>query len=117
MMMFAAMFTMNLLAENVKFKVSNMHCENCAKRVEKALKTNEAVSQVNVNLECQTVCVSYDVQKTNTEALKQILTDAKFEAEIAKQCAKEGGCKHEGKEGKHECGGEGCGKHQEKTQE
>ena len=88
MMMFAAMFTMNLLAENVKIKVTNMHCENCAKRVEKTLKTNEAVSQVKVDLECQTVCVSYDAEKTNVEALTKALIDAKFEVEIVKQCAK-----------------------------
>ena len=121
MMMFAAMFTMNMLAENVKIKVTNMHCENCAKRVEKTLKTNEAVSQVKVDLECQTICVSYDAEKTNVEALTKALIDAKFEVEIVKQCAKEGGYKHDGngksKEEKHECGSEGCGKHQEKTQE
>ncbi len=111
-MMFAGMFAMNVLAENVKFKVSNMHCDNCAKRVENALKANEAVSQVKVNLECQAVCVSFDAQKTNVEALQKALTDAKFQVEIAKQCDKEGGCQDEGKEDKHECSEEGCGNHE-----
>lgn len=117
LMMFAGLFAMNVMAENVKFTISNMHCENCAKRVEKALKSNEAVSEVKVNLESQAVCVSYDAQKTNVEAIQKALTDAKFQAEIAKQCDKEEGCHHEGTENKHECGGEGCGNHQEKTQE
>ena len=71
MMMFATMFAMNVLAENVKFKVSNMHCQNCANRVEKALKANKAVSDVKINLECKGVSVSYDATKTNVEALQK----------------------------------------------
>ena len=80
MMMLVTMFAMNVLAENVKFKVSNMHCQNCANRVEKALKANKAVSEVKVNLECKAVSVSYDAAKTNVEALQKALTDAKFAA-------------------------------------
>lgn len=60
MMSFATMFSLSMLAGNVNFKVTNMHCGNCAKRVEKALKANEAVSEVNVNLEAQTVSVTFD---------------------------------------------------------
>lgn len=108
-MMFAALFAMNVLADNVKFKVTNIRCQNCAKRVEKTLKANEAVQEVNVDLQAKTVCVSYDASKANAEALLKTLTDAKYQAEILKQCdGKEakGGCgKHEGKEG-------GCGKHE-----
>ena len=107
MMMFAALFAMNVLADNVKFKVTNIRCQNCAKRVEKTLKANEAVQEVNVDLQAKTVCVSYDASKANAEALLKTLTDAKYQAEILKQCdGKKGGCgKHEGKEG-------GCGKHE-----
>ena len=109
MMMFAAMVTVNVMADNLKFKVTNIRCQNCAKRVEKTLKTNEAVQEVTVDLQAKTVCVSYDAKKANAEALLKTLTDAKYQAEILKQCdGKEGGCgKHEGKEG-------GCGKHEGK---
>lgn len=107
MMMFAALFAMNVLADNVKFKVTNIRCQNCAKRVEKTLKANEAVQEVSVDLQAKTVSVSYDASKANAEALLKTLTDAKYQAEILKQCdGKKGGCgKHEGKEG-------GCGKHE-----
>ena len=109
MMMFAAMVTVNVMADNVKFKVTNIRCQNCAKRVEKTLKTNEAVQEVTVDLQAKTVCVSYDAKKANAEALLKTLTDAKYQTEILKQCdGKKGGCgKHEGKEG-------GCGKHEGK---
>jgi len=124
MMTIAAMLTINAMADNVKFKISNMHCQNCAKRVEKVLKANEAVCEVKINLECKAVCVSYDEQKTNVEAIQKALSDAKFQAEIAKQCDKKGGCKHDSmedkhecsQEGKHECGGKGC-EHKHKIQE
>ncbi len=105
MMMFAAMFAMNVLADNVKFKVTNMRCQNCAKRVEKTLKANEAVKEVKVDLTAKTVCVSYDAEKVNADVLLKTLTDAKFQAEIEKQCSGKGCGKHEGKEG-------GCGKHE-----
>lgn len=118
MMMFAAMVTVNVMADNVKFKVTNIRCQNCAKRVEKTLKTNEAVQEVTVDLQAKTVCVSYDAKKANAEALLKTLTDAKYQAEILKQCNgkdAKGGCgKHEGKEGgcgKHEGKEGGCGKH------
>jgi copper chaperone CopZ len=127
MMTLAALFAVNVLADNVKFKVTNMHCENCAKRAEKALKANEGVSEVKVNLECKAVCVTFDAQKTNVETLQKALTDVKFEAEVAKQCNDKEGCKHEAghkcdqkgeqQEKKHECGADGCGHNEEKTQE
>jgi len=136
MMMFACLFTLNMMADNVRFSVGNMHCDNCAKRVEKALKANEAVCEVKVDLENKAVCVSYDAEKTNVEALQKALTDVKFQVEVAKQCNKKGGCKHEGKEGgckhegkhehkcgkegkqqdEHKCGAEGCGHNQKKEQ-
>lgn len=126
--MLIATFAMNVLADNVKFKVSNMHCGNCAKRVEKALKANEAVSEVKVNLESKAVCVSYDAAKTDVETIQKALADAKFRAEVVKQCDKAEGCKHEDKagehkcnqerkqEGEHKCGANGCG-HEKNTQE
>lgn len=108
--LFAGMLAVSAEAGNVVFKVTNMHCGNCAKRVEKTLKANEAVSDVVVNLEKKAVKVTFDEAKTNADALKQVLTDAKFQAEVAKGC---GGCKHK-KDGankaegeKHECKGHG----------
>jgi len=116
-MMFAAMFAMNVLADNVKFKVTNMRCQNCAKRVEKTLKANEAVKEVKVDLVAKTVCVSYDAEKANADVLLKSLTDAKYQAEIMKQCNGKGCGKHEGKAGgcgKHEGKAGGCGGHAKK---
>jgi copper chaperone CopZ len=117
MMMFAALFAMNVMADDVNFKVTNIRCQNCAKRVEKTLKANEAVKEVKVDLENKIVSVNYDGEKANADALLKTLTDAKYQAEIMKKggCGhhngKEGGCgKHEGKQG-------GCGHHAKKEAE
>ena len=120
LMMFAGMMAMSVEAGDVVFKVTNMHCDNCAKGVEKTLKANEAVSDVVVNLEKKAVKVTFDEQKTNAEALQQTLTDAKFQAEVSKGCqhGDKGQCeKHDGENDKHQCGGDGCGKHEKKNQE
>ena len=123
MMLFACLFTTSIWADNVRFEISNMHCQNCANRVEKALKANKAVGEVKVDLACKTVNVSYDAAKTNVEALQKTLTEAKFEAKVAAPCDQKGDCKHKGKApehrcstktkqqkaGEHKCGGEGCG--------
>jgi copper chaperone CopZ len=103
MIIVASMLAMSAVADNVKFAISNMHCQNCANRVEKTLKETGSVKEVKVDIENKTVCVSYDEKSTTAEALLKVLTDAKFNAEIAKKC---GGCKKHGEGG-------GCGKHKE----
>ena len=111
-MMLICVCAVSAMADNVRFKVSNMHCDNCAKRVEKALKANEAVSSVAVDLKNHTVCVSYDATKTNAETLRLALGEAKFQAEIDKQCDKKEGCSQKAEAGSqsadaHKCHKEG----------
>ena len=38
MIIVASMLAMSAVADNVKFAISNMHCQGCANRVEKTLK-------------------------------------------------------------------------------
>jgi copper chaperone CopZ len=121
--MVAGMFAMNMMAENVNFKVSNMRCGGCANRITKALKANEAVSDVKVNLENKMVTVSFDEAKTSKEALLETLTNAKYQAEIVageqasekKGGCKDGGCHKDGQasEKKGGCKGGGCHKAKE----
>lgn len=114
MTMFAALFAMNMLASNVRFKVTNMRCGNCAKRVENVLKGNDAVKKVNVDLENKSVCVRYDKKKATAEDLLKLMTEAKFQTEIVKKCDKKNGFKAskittEHKKCQNDCGADGCG--------
>lgn len=106
MMMFAGLLSVSALADNVMFRIPNMHCQNCAKRVEKALKASEAVNEVSVDLENRTVCVAYDAQKATAEVLQQSLADARFKAEVAKQCDRKEGCARKA-DGARKCQKEG----------
>jgi copper chaperone CopZ len=115
MMMFAALFAMNVLADNVKFQIKNLNCENCAKRAEKALTADKGVKEVAVNLEEQTVTVKYDDAETNEAKLIEDLKAGRFEASVAgKKCencqkhAKEGAAAGEHKHGEHQHGGDCC---------
>ena len=87
MMMFAACMAVGAMAADAKFKLSNMHCGGCAARAEKALKANDAVSNVAVDLESKVVTVTYDEAKVQPEALQAALVEAKFEVEPVKGCA------------------------------
>lgn len=107
------MATVNCFAGDVKTIVlqisqeTAMHCENCAKRAEKALTADKGVKEVQVNLEEQTVTVKYDVAETNESKLIEDLKAGRFEASVAgKKCAnceKNGGdcCEGEKKQGEH----------------
>lgn len=112
--MVASLLAVSAVADNVKFTIGNMHCLNCANRVEKTLKGNENVKEVKVDIENKTVCVSYDEKNTTAEALLNVLTEANFQAEITKKC---GGCKKHGEGRKCEKGeGQDCCKNNAETQ-
>ena len=106
------MATVNCFAGDVKTVVlqisqeTAMHCQNCAKRAEKALTADKGVKEVVVSLEDQTVTVKYDDAETNEAKLIEDLKAGRFEASVAgKKCencqkhAKEGAAAGEHKHG------------------
>ena len=111
------MATINCFAGDVKTVVlqisqeTAMHCQNCAKRAEKALTADKGVKEVAVNLEEQTVTVKYDDAETNEAKLIEDLKAGRFEASVAgKKCencqkhAKEGAAAGEHQHGEHQHG-------------
>jgi len=58
-----------------------MHCENCENKIKKNLRFEKGVVKIETNVEAQTVTVTYDASKTNTEniqtAMKKIGYDTK----------------------------------------
>ena len=81
-MLFAAFVgTNSVVAETIKsvqYRVENMRCGGCAKRVKKALTEKEGVDNVSVDMEKKVVTVSYDADKVSTKALASAITAAKF---------------------------------------
>lgn len=45
--------------QKITLKIDGMHCENCAKRIEKALLTNEQIKKVSVDFSKQIANITY----------------------------------------------------------
>lgn len=65
-----------MTAKNIK--ISGMHCEHCAKRVQKALSALEGTSNVSVDLAAGAAYLEVDESKVSVEALRQAVEDAGY---------------------------------------
>ena len=63
------------------FKVSQMHCENCERKV----KFEKGVKEFSTDLKTKTVSITYDADKTNVEKLKAGFKKFNYEAEFVKE--------------------------------
>ena len=61
------------------FKVSQMHCENCERKVKNNIKFEKGVKEFS------TVSITYDADKTNVEKLKAGFKKFNYEAEFVEE--------------------------------
>ena len=54
------------------FKVSQMHCENCERKVKNNIKFEKGVKEFSTDLKTKTVSITYDADKTNVDKLKAV---------------------------------------------
>ena len=64
------------------FKVTGMSCANCVANVEKAVRKIEGIKEVNVNLVEELMLVSFDENKTNTDAIEEAVRKAGYGASL-----------------------------------
>lgn len=69
----------------VVFKVVQMECGNCEKKVVNNMKFEKGLKKVNTDLKSQTVTITYDAEKTTVEKLKDGFKKFKYEAEFLKE--------------------------------
>lgn len=81
--------------EKVTFNVP-MDCGSCKNKIEKNIAFEKGVKSLDVDLEKQTVEVTYDKRKTDVEGLQAAFKKIGFEATVAKPACcpakKEEGC-------------------------
>lgn len=56
-----------VLAKDIRvvvFKVSQMHCENCEKKVKNNMRFEKGVKELSTELKNKTVSITYDTEKT-----------------------------------------------------
>ncbi|MBI2889612.1 MAG: heavy-metal-associated domain-containing protein [Nitrospirae bacterium] len=63
-------------------KVEGMTCDACEKHVKKALDKVEGVKDAKVEVKAKKAIVTYDVEKTNPDAIAKAITDAGYEAKV-----------------------------------
>lgn len=67
------------------FVVEDMHCNACVNTITKTLTSNEAVTNVDANLETKEVKVKYDDEKFDVEEILSSLDTIGFPATIKKK--------------------------------
>ena len=67
------------------FKVSQMHCENCERKVKNNIKFEKGVKEFSTDLKTRTVSITYDADKTNVEKLKAGFKKFNYEPEFVEE--------------------------------
>lgn len=81
--LFMGTATMNATdLRTVIFKVAQMVCENCEKKVKENIRCEKGLKKLSTDLDAKTVTVTYDADKTSAEELKESFKKFNYEAEI-----------------------------------
>lgn len=88
-----------VLAKDIRvvvFKVSQMHCENCEKKVKNNMRFEKGVKELSTELKDKTVSITYDAEKMDVKKLQAGFKKFNYEAEFVKETKQEG--KKDGKQ-------------------
>ena len=66
--------------KTVVFKVAQMECPNCEKKVKNNIKFEKGIKEFATDVKTQTVTITYDADKTNVEKLQAGFKKFKYEA-------------------------------------
>ena len=83
MLVVALLSTVAVMAKDfrtVVFKVEQMECGNCERKVKNNIKFEKGVKDFSTDLKTQTVTITYDAEKTDVEKLKNGFRKFKYEA-------------------------------------
>lgn len=73
----------------VVFKVTQMHCENCEKKVKDNMRFEKGLKEVSTVVKDRTVTITYDAEKTNVKNLQAGFKKFNYEAEFVKEIKKD----------------------------
>lgn len=73
----------------VVFKVAQIKCENCVKKINSNIRFEKGLKDFNTDLKTKTVTITYDADKTNIEKLKEGFKKLHYEAEFVKETKQE----------------------------
>lgn len=70
-------------ATEVIFAVSDMHCSSCAINIDGALEDTDGVITASTNYAQAKTTVSYDAEKTSSEALQKVIEATGYQSQLA----------------------------------
>lgn len=73
----------------VVFKVTQMHCENCEKKVKDNMRFEKGLKDISTVVKDRTVTITYDAEKTNVKNLQAGFKKFNYEAEFVKETKKD----------------------------
>ena len=83
---------LRVMAKDIRtavFKVSQMHCENCERKVKNNIKFEKGVKEFSTDLKTKTVSITYDAEKTTVDKLKAGFKKFNYEVEFVKETKQE----------------------------
>ncbi|ANU57397.1 heavy-metal-associated domain-containing protein [Bacteroides caecimuris] len=81
-----------VLAKDIRvvvFKVSQMHCEKCEKKVRDNMRFEKGLKDISTEVKTKMVTITYDAEKTNVKKLQAGFNKFKYEAEFVKETKKD----------------------------
>jgi Copper chaperone len=73
----------------VVFKVEQMECQNCEKKVRNNIKFEKGLKKIDTNLEEKTVTITYDAEKTTVKNIQEGFKKFNYEAVVFNESKKE----------------------------
>lgn len=81
-----------VLAKDIRvvvFKVSQMHCEKCEKKVKDNMRFEKGLKDIATEVKTRMVTITYDAEKTNVKNLQAGFNKFNYEAEFVKETKKD----------------------------
>jgi len=81
-----------VLAKDIRvvvFKVSQMHCEKCEKKVKDNMRFEKGLKDIATDVKTKMVTITYDAEKTNVKNLQAGFNKFNYEAEFVKETKKD----------------------------
>ncbi len=92
-----ALFSLTLNGQNTNTKnqkdgeilfTTDLHCENCVKKIEAALPFVKGVKDMKISLKDKTIWIKYSKSKTNEAILAKAIEEIGYKVEVVKEQAK-----------------------------
>ena len=81
-----------VLAKDIRvvvFKVAQMHCEKCEKKVKDNMRFEKGLKDLSTEVKTKTVTITYDADKTNVKNLQAGFKKFNYDAEFVKETKKD----------------------------